>query len=201
MSVAALLVAGGCANLIGADFDSKRVESDGQGGTGGETDVGAGGTSSGGTPSGGAVNGGSGGTLDEEDVHLVINEVAAGNGSEFIELYNKGSLEFHLGEHALFTNSTELIRFSPDVRLAPQAFVVIWRYPAPSECEGKCNVYAHTSIAEGDRIEVRVNQEVIDSAELPSEVSSSGSYGRLPDGTGSFVLLDEASPGAPNYVP
>ncbi len=142
---------------------------------------------------------------------LVINEVIAINNttiadeaglySDYIEIFNPGTTAVYLGDKFL---SDEFDRPSkwrfPDYNLAANSYLIV--YADGNEDAGN---YHCSFKLDGDKDEVIISAgpqyyyPIIDSVSFINQVADV-SIGRIPNGSGPFVILDEASPGQNNEV-
>lgn len=147
---------------------------------------------------------------------LRINEVMASNSStladntgafsDWVEIYNKGSEEVDLGGMYLtddFSNRRKW-QFPPETLLPAGEFLVVW---ASGDADRNAPGFLHTNftlspngdvlaIYDVDEWDNRQIDNVIFGPQQPDV-----SLGRLPDGTGSFQLLESPSPGTANQSP
>lgn len=162
----------------------------GGGSTGGTESGGSGGESTGGAASGGASTGGSGAVSGD----VSINEVF-GHDPQFIELFNRGSLEYDLSGHTLVdTNNGQPGlpgKFFGDVTIGPGEYLVV-----PYD-EFQFSITAAESFYLLDRF-----KNVVSELAYPGDaVVGETSYGRNPDGSSNLQILSEPSPGARNNEP
>ncbi len=162
----------------------------GGGSTGGAETGGSGGASTGGAASGGASTGG-GGALSGD---VSINEVF-GHDPQFIELFNRGSLEYDLSGHTLVdTNNGQPGlpgKFFGNVTIGPGEYLVV-----PYD-EFQFSITAAESFYLLDRF-----KNVVSELAYPGDaVVGETSYGRTPDGSSNLQILSEPSPGARNNEP
>jgi len=142
---------------------------------------------------------------------LVINEVmainnttiadAAGNYSDYIEIYNPSATSVYLGDKFL---SDEFDRPSkwrfPDFNLAANSYLIV--YADGNEAAGN---YHCSFKLDGDKDEVIISAgpqyyyPIIDSISFVNQIADI-SIGRIPNGSGPFVILDEPSPGQSNEI-
>ncbi len=172
----------------GGDTGGSGTGGSGASNTGG---VGTGGTSVGGS-SGGSGGSGIGGSQGTSKV--VINEVY-GYGGQFIELYNYGSLEYDLSEHAI-TNSDgtgptpPLTKFPQSTKIAAGEYLLL-QYQSDFLFGITANEKFYLLGADN---EVVSWLEYIGDANVPN----GSSYGRDPNGTGDPKILSTPTPGEAN---
>lgn len=146
---------------------------------------------------------------------IAINEVIAsgsvevnefGDGADWLELYNAGSsLRMEAGEWYLTDDPEDPLKYElPGLVLREQEHLVIW-------CDGQDVVLEdiHASFhlaAEGEWLALVYSTAamtcVVDSVRYPAQEAANGSsFGRTPDGTQAWEVLDLPTPGGPNEVP
>ena len=142
---------------------------------------------------------------------LVINEVlpdnnvtvpdASGEYPDFIELFNYGIYSVALGNLSISDEPNRPTKwFLPDMLIPAGGYVLLF---ADNETEQGLNHVSFTLDAENDELAVHApvtsGYAIIDSTswnDVPADIS----WGRLPNGTGSFTLLSYITPGFSNDV-
>lgn len=137
---------------------------------------------------------------------IAINEIVASNSeiisdedgdySDFIELYNYGSTAVNLENFGLTDDEADLYQWVfPNVTIQPNEYLLVW-------ASKKDNVYAlHTSFkisSGGEAITLtHSNGSLIDQAPSTALMENT-SLGRLPNGTGGFVVFQNPTPNTVN---
>ncbi len=140
---------------------------------------------------------------------LVINEFMAvndatiadnfGGFSDYIELYNPGPIGIFLKGKYLSDDFNNPGKWElPDQLLLSNAYLIIWADNDTEQGNAHCNFKLNGS---GDEIGIFSGIEyafsVIDTISFNNQ-SADISTGRLPNGSGNFVILPEPTPGANN---
>ncbi|HEX9980841.1 MAG TPA: CotH kinase family protein [Flavobacterium sp.] len=141
--------------------------------------------------------------------NIVINEVLASNTTvntdengdheDWIELYNAGASGVNLNGYGLTDDGTNPYMWTfPNVTVGPGQYLLIW-------CSDKNRIVAgsplHTNFkisASGETLVLTKPDGIIAATVTIPELSSDISYGRVPNGSGSFLFLDNVTPGAVN---
>lgn len=189
----------------GSDAGADAGVDAGSGGTGG-----AGG--SGGTGGGQADAGHDAGTpIDAGTTALVFNELAA-VGDDFVELFNPSTAAVDLSAWGLTDSAsdgtpklTSMVRFPIGTSVAPHGFlVVMFEAVCPDAGFGDGGVPCFESASgisqpNGEAVHLlNTLDQVVKFERYPANAADAGySWGRLPDGTGSFQVLTR-TPGGPN---
>jgi len=178
--------------------------------SGGGTSASGGGTASSG---GGAAS--SGGGTSSGSGSAVVNEIVARGGDEFVEIYNPGSGDFDLSSWGVTDSHADggpdhgdTVHFPAGTTLPSHGFLLIMvgradAGTAPTtNCAGGTTCWEASwgvSNSKGETIWVLDPQDQVeDQAHYPINGADAGrSYGRLPDGTGSFQETSK-TPAAPN---
>lgn len=126
--------------------------------------------------------------------HVVINEVESGGDTrDWIELYNNGSSAITFTDAAVADDdNSHVVKFSGTIP-AGGYYVVETDNPATPGNFGLGNADSARLYAEG---QTPATASPIDSYSWTAHATTS--YGRFPDGTGSFVTLTATSKGATN---
>jgi hypothetical protein len=209
-----------------SEEDPEEEEPSGGSASGGAPSDGAGGSGGSGSPSGGTGGGATEGSAGaagagqdpgpDQRVPLVLNEMAS-MGSDFVELFNLGSEPFALGGYGVADgnangpNLTRRFAFPEDAVLEPGGYVVVFavgdvgvQTSSPLQSPGQCGglgvscYRASFGLSSGGETVFLLNPQllVLSSVAYPAMVQTS--YGRLPNGSGSFSLTSQATPGRPN---
>jgi hypothetical protein len=209
--------AGGTVALAGAGGASA-----GEGGAAGAEPGGAGVGASGGVGGeagfgglggvGGSSDGGGAGAPPTGAPDVVLNEVKGqGSGDDYIELFNRGTAALDLEGYGISDESNTFI-FPAGARLEPNEFLLLllgqiavggsYTCFTPHPC-----YHATWGVSQkGENVYFRGRQnQVIDTTLYPDQGSSSGltneqTWGRYPNGTGSFVAT-QRTPEATNLLP
>lgn len=142
-------------------------------------------------------------------VHL--NELMADNDSvisdevgeydDWLELVNIGDVSVSLGDLALSDDPAATAPWPlPPIDLAPGDHLLVWCDNDPEQGPLHAD-FRLAAAGESATLFLRDGDQlyVVDSVEFgPQAVDVS--YGRLPDGTGAWQVLDTATPGAPNTI-
>ena len=155
-------------------------------------------------------------TEEEEEVDagttpttLVINELMASNSTildpqgdadDWIELKNTGTVAIDLSGMYLSDNTSKPLKwqFPAGTTIAAGGYLLVWADDDDGDSPG---LHTNFKLSAGGEsvvlsdIDARDNA-VIDSVEFPAQTTDV-SYGRSPEGTGSFQALAAASPGDP----
>jgi hypothetical protein len=133
------------------------------------------------------------------DVHttatgaIVINEVSRGGATgDWVEVLNTDDHPVNLGGWTLTDSDPEHAYIFPDdTVLASGGFLVVFK----SETHGFT-----FGLGGEDQVQLYDSEgAAVDSVSWTSkQVASDTTYGRMPDGTGGFVVLYDATPGGPN---
>lgn len=128
---------------------------------------------------------------------LVINEILAkdaSDGSDWVELYVKGSQSINLADYFLADADHEKSSL-PSVTLYPGQFYLI---QATDDVPADGSAYVPFKLGTNDTLILYENENILDVFEWEEGDAPKGfSYGRLPDGTGVLQTLSP-TPGAAN---
>jgi len=123
------------------------------------------------------------------NAQVVINEVSPASSPEWVELYKTAEGEFSFDGCTLFLHddesTTQKVTFSTS-----DLFGADEKYKQVSWTSSWLNNGGDTVIL---KCEIQ-----LDRVTYGSGITSTKSYGRIPDGTGDFTILDEATPGSSN---
>ena len=151
--------------------------------------------------------------VGETPTTLVINELMASNDEtvadpqgdydDWIELLNTGTETIDLAGMYLSDKTSNPLkwRFPEGTTIAAGAYLLVWADDDAGDSPGLHTNFRLSSGGENvvlSDIDARDNA-VIDSVEFPA-LGADVSYGRSPEGTGTFGVLDTASPGGPTPV-
>lgn len=140
---------------------------------------------------------------------LVINEILADNQAtipdddgefpDYIELYNYGEYSIFLGNLSITDDPDRPTKwFLPDMLLPADTYALLY---ADNETEQGLNHASFSLDAENDMVRIHApvtsGYAIIDSVSF-TQLPPDTSWGRIPNGTGPFVLLTTPSPGAYN---
>ncbi len=136
---------------------------------------------------------------------LVLNEVMSRNSStladnagdfdDWIEITNTSGVAIELGDFTLVDHHDGTPTFEfPSYTLQPGEYIVIWADEEPGE-----GIWHAPFKLDGDGEDLFLvdNGVIIDQVTLPS-LATDQSYGRWADGTGAWIQLAQATPGAEN---
>ena len=142
---------------------------------------------------------------------LVINELLSSNSrvisdedgdyEDWIELKNAGYQSINLGGYGLSDNPEDAFKWVfPDTLIEPGEYVIIW---ASGKDRTKPGTPLHTNFsisAAGEYIILsHPDGTAIDELQ-PVRLRSDISYGRFPDGSGTWFFFDEPTPGSANIT-
>lgn len=133
---------------------------------------------------------------------LRLNEVCGKDSTtgDWIEIYNASSTPFRLGGHYLLKTDEDgidhILHTFPDTVLDPGSCYVVTRLGGSLE----------RKISRTKEVGVELvapNDKTVDSFYRDDDVGDSphpvgGSYARVPDGTGPWIIADRSTPGKPN---
>ncbi|MFZ5891496.1 MAG: lamin tail domain-containing protein [Myxococcota bacterium] len=195
--------------LGGSDAGGSAGELQGGTSAGAGGDLSQGGVAAG---AGGTNEGGAGGDGPVGTPEVVLNEVKGqGSGDDYIELYNRGTGTANLEGYGVSDENNTFI-FPAGTTLAPNQFMLLllgqtavggtYTCFTPNPC-----FHATWGISQnGENVYFRGRQnQVLDSTMYPAQTGSNGltneqTWGRYPNGTGSFVA-NRRTPEAPNSLP
>lgn len=141
--------------------------------------------------------------------NLVINELMASNSAayaddyeeydDWLEIYNAGDVDIDLGGLYLSDELGVPNKWAlPNITLEPDKYIVIWADEDESQGEYHSNFKLSRA---GETLGIYANEtdgfapiDVVTYSEQMTDIS----YGRIPNGTGSFTILDFISPGRNN---
>jgi hypothetical protein len=136
---------------------------------------------------------------------LVINELMANNNetiadehgeyNDWIEIYNRGASPVNLAGLGLIDHmdGTEALLFG-DTSLAPGAYLLVWADEQPEQ--GPFHAPFKLD-ADGEDVFLFDGGVIVDQTTFYS-LNSDESYGRLPNGTGEWQVMNQATPGTSN---
>lgn len=149
--------------------------------------------------------------VDLPSFALRINEIMASNASfnvdedgdhsDWIELYNTGDAEISLNGFGLSDNATTPFKWVfPDVSIGPGEFMIVWASNKNRSIAGSPLHTNYAISASGEHLVVTTADGItIDHYDSPP-MSADVSYGRFPDGTGSWELSNSPSPASTNVL-
>lgn len=131
--------------------------------------------------------------------HIVLNEVYSRGTSgdeDWIEVYNRSSQSIDLSDYRYYDNggnsgSKPKRAFPAGTSIAANGFIFV-----RTEGGGEATDFGISSNGEWIWLEAPGGVKIDSVNVVPMEVNQS--YGRLPDGTGEWQLLNTLTPGAPN---
>lgn len=143
---------------------------------------------------------------------LVLNELLAKNDSviadnagdhaDYIEIYNRSGNTIYLGDKYLSDEFSNPSKWRlPDVNLQGHSYFLIWADNETGEGDDHCDFKLSS---DGEQLGLFAGVQdyfsVIDTITFGPQ-SADISFGRLPNGSGDFTLLDFPSPAANNDLP
>ncbi len=140
---------------------------------------------------------------------LVINEVVASNSTtiadednsyqDWIELYNNSASAINLSGYGITDDSTNLFKWVfPNVTINPGGYMLVW---ASDKNRTNPANPLHTNFkisSSGETITLTNASSVIVDTAPATAMQADESLGRLPNGTGGFVLIQTPTPNALN---
>ena len=141
--------------------------------------------------------------------NIVINEVLASNTNsiqdedgthqDWIELYNDGAITVNLLGFGLTDDPLLLYKWIfPNISIAPGEYLIVW---ASDKNRSLSGIPLHTNFkisASGENIILTNDSGVAIDSVPPANLQSDNSYGRFPNGTGSFMYFGMPTPNAIN---
>ncbi|RZJ30964.1 MAG: T9SS type A sorting domain-containing protein [Flavobacterium sp.] len=140
---------------------------------------------------------------------VVINEVVASNTTintdedatyqDWVELYNRGASSVNLSGYGLTDDATLPHKWTfPAVTMAPNTYLLVW-------CSDKNRAVAGQPLHSNFKISstgetltlTNVASVTVDAVTVPA-IPSNISYGRIANGTGSFMFIQAVTPAAAN---
>ena len=143
---------------------------------------------------------------------VVINEIQAsnsdtifdedGDASDWIELFNSGDSTVNLSGFGLSDNYNNIYKWEfPSVNISAGEYLLIWA-SGKNRTNNTGELHTNFSInREGEEIILTDPDGNRWDEVPPTEIPRDISFGRFPDGDGSFVYFDNPTPGAPNDDP
>tara|TARA_B110000046_G_scaffold57595_2_gene64341 strand:+ start:17525 stop:18817 length:1293 start_codon:yes stop_codon:yes gene_type:complete len=132
---------------------------------------------------------------------VVINEFLASNTTDqsdsygdfdnWIELYNKGNSAVDLSSFSISDDiaDLDLYKFASGTILAPDSFIIVWADGDSAQILATVGYHADFKLsASGESIYLTDGSTIVDSVTYPTQVTDT-SYGRWPNGTGSFASM------------
>jgi hypothetical protein len=140
---------------------------------------------------------------------LVINEFMASNGntifdedgdpSDWIEIYNKGTVPIDLGGYSLTDDLLDLNRWKfPAIQLPPGEFLIVWA-SGKNRKSGELHTSFRLNRSGESLILVNPRNEIVDEVHFGLQYQNI-SEARDPDGTGDFQLTMSPTPGTSNII-
>ena len=149
------------------------------------------------------------GSTGSETEEIAINEVLAsnittiadedGDFEDWIEFYNYGSESINLQGFGL-SDDTDLPYkwIFPSISIAPNQYILVWASDKDRATSGS-QLHTNFKIGAGGETLILTNDNGILVSGSPSvALSEDVSYGRQPDGTGSWLFFSTPTPGASN---
>lgn len=144
--------------------------------------------------------GGSGGQGQSNGTGIVINELMANNDTayqdecggyqDWIEIYNNGTEMVNLFNYSIFDSNAFWV--FPPVEITGHGYLIIWAND--QECSREPLSAPFKLSSSGETVELRDTQgNIIDHINYPA-APSDHSFGRFPNGTGSFELMSTSTP-------
>src|SRR6478609_8506883 len=151
------------------------------------------------------------GSLTSFGQNIVINEFQSSNSvtiadedgdySDWIELYNTGTISVNLSGYGLSDNPTAPLKWVfPNISLLPNQYLLVWASGKNRNISGKP---LHTNFkisSTGNSISLSNPSGTIINNVSPAALAPDISYGRSPNGTGNFVYFSKCTPGAVNSI-
>ncbi|MET0758943.1 MAG: CotH kinase family protein [Flavobacterium sp.] len=141
--------------------------------------------------------------------NIVINEILTSNTisntdedgthQDWIELFNSGATTVNLSGYGLSDDSAVLNKWVfPNVSVGPGQYLLIW---ASDKNRAIAGSPLHTNFkisSSGEVISLSNSSGIVVNSVPAAVIPSDISYGRLPNGTGSFVFFENSTPNAVN---
>ncbi len=139
---------------------------------------------------------------------IAINEILSSNGStladqdgdfeDWLELFNYGDEAVNLEGFGLSDDSGNPFRWVfPAVLMEPGEYLLVWASGKNRKTELELHTNFSIKSAGEEVIFTNPDGSVIDSV-LPVQIPRDISYGRSPDGTGTFIYFTSPTPGKVN---
>ncbi|MGK0413004.1 MAG: putative repeat protein (TIGR02543 family) [Polaribacter sp.] len=140
---------------------------------------------------------------------IAINEIMNSNDSayadedgdfnDWIEIYNYGTTSVNLDGYGLSDDSTLSFKWTfPSMTIAPNQYILVWASGKNKAIAGQ-NLHTNFKISStGETIFLKNPAGILVSGSPSVGLNSDISYGRQPDGTGSWLYFDVPTPGASN---
>lgn len=149
------------------------------------------------------------GTPNTATEKIAINEIMNSNDSEvsdedgdfndWIEIYNYGTTTVNLNGYGLSDDSTLSFKWTfPAISIAPNQYILVWASDKNKAIAGQS---LHTNFkigSAGETIFLKNPAGILVSGSPSIGLNSDISFGRQPDGTGSWFFFDTPTPGASN---
>jgi hypothetical protein len=143
---------------------------------------------------------------------LLLNEIMASNAStvadddgqfeDWVELYNAGSDTLKLSGFALSNTESQPMRWIfPDTLIYPGEYIVVWASGKDRAVGGNELHLSFSISATGEDVILTAPDGITIDHVLPIPLRTGISYGRLPDGAGSWFYFSEPTPGQSNSGP
>jgi len=159
-------------------------------------------------PTPGSANVSDSNTLNADLKYIVINEIVSsnskgivdedGDSGDWIELYNTSSTVTVNMSGARLANSVQWV--FPSITIAPQSYLLVW-----ADSKNKtttAHLHANFNISSAGELLTLYNTDgvtVVDQADITA-IPTDYSYGRYPNGTGSFQEMSTTTPLAANVA-
>ncbi len=139
---------------------------------------------------------------------VVINEIMSNNESDiqdedgdysdWIELYNTSNLEINLNNYSLSDDANHLNKWvMPEVFLSPNSYILV--FASGKDRYHPDELHTNFSIAAaGEELFLTDNNEMVLDQTPAVELADNQSLGRLPNGSGDWIVLNQSSPGESN---
>jgi uncharacterized repeat protein (TIGR02543 family) len=146
-------------------------------------------------------------SFSQDDV--AINEIMSSNDvtiadedgdfEDWVEIYNYGNTAINLAGYGLSDQTDAPFKWVfPSVSLGPKQYLLVW---ASDKNRANSNAQLHSNfkIKSGGEAVVLTNPSGTKLSESPAvAIATDSSYGRNPDGTGSWALFNVSTPGETN---
>ncbi|UAM97301.1 lamin tail domain-containing protein [Polaribacter litorisediminis] len=124
-----------------------------------------------------------------------------GDFEDWIEIYNYGTTTINLAEFGLSNDRDDLFKWKfPATILLPNQYILVWASGKNRAAPGQ-QLHTNFNISSGNDILFLTNKNGALVSGTPVVYLEPGvSYGKQPDGTGSWVYFDEPTPGSSNIT-
>src|SRR5690606_33688426 len=146
------------------------------------------------------------------NAQIVVNEIVSGNSSvntdedgtyqDWVELYNNGPADVNLNGYGFTDDSLTPYKWVfPNVTVPAGSYLLVWCSDKNRTTPGQ-PLHTNWKIGgSGETITLTAPGNVTVDFAPAMALPNNKSFGRIPNGTGSFVILDTPTPAAINILP